>query len=750
MMRSKWRAREAALVAAAALVLACGEHQDPGTIEGARLPDAVLQSRANAEAQTARTLAESATSPVPDEQILFGDLHVHTTFSADAFMMSLPILQGEGAHPIADACDYARYCSGLDFWSINDHAESITPARWQETQDAIRQCNAVAGDPQNPDMVSFLGWEWTQIGHTPENHYGHKNVMLRDTEADEVPRRPIALGLVRVPGDAPEHRLSQRVLLPLADFPNRQYYLEHDRASSPSCATRRSAKKASTRASCPTSCSEGADTPEKLFAKLDQWGYPALVIPHGTTWGIYTPPGSAWDKQLTAKQHDPERQTLDRGVLRARQLGGVPRLPRGRRSTRPATPSAPSRRATTCRAAGGRRDHPRALRGSRARRCASERVEAARANYVAAGARGRLTVPGATVDDWRELRQLSRLLPARLQLPPEEQRPVHHGALANSRPQPRRGPACASTSASSRRATTTARGRAPATRNTTASPTPKRAAPRDADLVRPRERGHPARDDAPSRRPSTSRRTKLQNFQVLDFERQASFFLTGGLVAVHADGRDPRSDLGLAPAPRGLRHQRRPHPALVRPAERAAGHASRWAAATQLAEAPRFRVRAVGAFEQQAGLPRRLARADSRPSGSNASAAASVTTRPTSAAASRASRSCASGRSVSPDEPVGALIEDPVADASVPGRSDRLQRRVRGSRVPRRAPRGALLRARDPGADAGGERRPRALHARRERALHRSRTPATATTARPLRTTASRRAKSAPGRRRSS
>ena len=31
--------------------------------------------------------------------------------------------------------------------------------------------------------------------------------------------------------------------------------------------------------------------------------------------------------------------------------------------------------------------------------------------------------------------------------------------------------------------------------------------------------------------------TKLQNFQVLDFERQASFFLTGGLVAVHAEGR---------------------------------------------------------------------------------------------------------------------------------------------------------------------------------------------------------------------
>ena len=31
--------------------------------------------------------------------IYFGDLHVHTTFSQDAFMFSLPMLQGEGAHP---------------------------------------------------------------------------------------------------------------------------------------------------------------------------------------------------------------------------------------------------------------------------------------------------------------------------------------------------------------------------------------------------------------------------------------------------------------------------------------------------------------------------------------------------------------------------------------------------------------------------------------------------------------------------
>src|SRR5206468_3030550 len=83
--------------------------------------------------------------------------------------------------PPADACDFARFCSALDFWSINDHAEGVSPRHWQETKESIRQCNAVAGDPRYPDLVSFLGWEWTQVGVTPADHYGHKNVVFHDT-----------------------------------------------------------------------------------------------------------------------------------------------------------------------------------------------------------------------------------------------------------------------------------------------------------------------------------------------------------------------------------------------------------------------------------------------------------------------------------------------------------------------------------------------------------------------------------------
>ncbi|TMA33343.1 MAG: hypothetical protein E6J87_10425, partial [Deltaproteobacteria bacterium] len=60
----------------------------------------------------------------------------------------------------------------------------------------------------------------------------------------------------------------------------------------------------------PRDCLEQAKTPADLFRKLDEWGLPALVIPHGTTWGFYTPPGSSWDKQLKGDMHDPKRQRL--------------------------------------------------------------------------------------------------------------------------------------------------------------------------------------------------------------------------------------------------------------------------------------------------------------------------------------------------------------------------------------------------------------------------------------------------------
>ena len=126
-------------------------------------------------------------------QILFGDLHSHTNYSIDAYVFNTRLVKGSGVVTPADACDFARYCSSLDFWSINDHAEGLTPRVWADTVATIRECNASSGDPANPDMVSFVGWEWSNGDKdNVVSHYGHKNVIFRTWEEGQTPTRPIA------------------------------------------------------------------------------------------------------------------------------------------------------------------------------------------------------------------------------------------------------------------------------------------------------------------------------------------------------------------------------------------------------------------------------------------------------------------------------------------------------------------------------------------------------------------------------
>jgi len=98
------------------LLVACGKPQDRGIIVGAAIPGAVVEDK----------LAGQRGAPArgtPD-QILFGDLHVHTTFSPDAFIMSLPLMGGSGLHPPADACHFGRNSRHPASWSTHCHAES--------------------------------------------------------------------------------------------------------------------------------------------------------------------------------------------------------------------------------------------------------------------------------------------------------------------------------------------------------------------------------------------------------------------------------------------------------------------------------------------------------------------------------------------------------------------------------------------------------------------------------------------------
>ena len=235
-------------------------------------------------------------------QIFFGDLHVHTTFSQDAFLFSLPVIQGEGAHPPADACNFARFCSSLDFFSITDHAEGLTKEMWEDTIKSIKNCDAVSNDDQK-DLIAFVGWEWTQMASTPETHYGHKNVILRDL--DNLPEKPIGAGLTGL--DLMIKHYAAPLLPLIVDFPPEQIdfdFLKYRSTtySEPFCADLENEEN--------VKCKEKAENPKQLFEQLDKLNLEALVIPHGTAWGIHAPAGSNLSYQLLEGQHDPEKQRL--------------------------------------------------------------------------------------------------------------------------------------------------------------------------------------------------------------------------------------------------------------------------------------------------------------------------------------------------------------------------------------------------------------------------------------------------------
>jgi len=352
------------------------------------------------EAQKTAQKKMGASVPV-EKQILFGDLHAHTTFSFDAFNLSLPLIGGEGAHPPSDACDFARHCAALDFWSINDHAEGLTPRQWQITKDAVRQCNAIAGDPEDPDMVSFLGWEWTQIGQTPETHYGHKNVVLKHTDDDKVPARPISSREQLFPNAEDPYTWPMRLLmLAGAGAEGRQPYHDfirfiQERSELSLCDANKSVHE------LPADCQESAPTPTELFGKLDEWGHPYMVIPHGTTWGFYTPPRTSWDKQLLAHK-DPDRHESLIEVFSGHGNTEQYRSwrPRYLEDNGQEVCAAPTDDYLPECWRAGQIIEARCLDEGEASDICAERAAATRANFVLSKDAGHWSIPGTSVEDW--------------------------------------------------------------------------------------------------------------------------------------------------------------------------------------------------------------------------------------------------------------------------------------------------------------------------------------------------------------
>lgn len=258
-------------------------------------------------------VGEAAVASVPEfsDNIYFGDLHVHTTYSFDGDLYSVPAYGDDGAHPPDDACAFARYCSGLDFFALTDHAESFTPDRWSRTKKSARACDARfanPSDPSHPELVPFVGWEWTQVGSTPETHFGHRNLVFPDLADSKLPERPIGALESGETVNATEKFLAGGLKL-FRPFSTLSRYADllsmmGDLASRKECPLSLEPRDPV------TSCRENLPDPALLFSQLDGAGFDYLPILHGTAWGTYAPPGAKIDNLLDPAIRRPGKPSL--------------------------------------------------------------------------------------------------------------------------------------------------------------------------------------------------------------------------------------------------------------------------------------------------------------------------------------------------------------------------------------------------------------------------------------------------------
>jgi hypothetical protein len=590
------------LVVVAALLLAAGawwyaakngllgHERGPGPITGKAIPAAAIAAREQAVA--------AATPRGETGQILFGDLHVHTTYSTDAFMWALPMLGGPGVYPVGDACDFARYCSGLDFWAITDHAEAGTPWRWKQTKDSIRQCQAVSGDATSPDMVSFIGFEWTQVGRTPAEHYGHKNVIFESLDDREIAAREIASGGVATQ----TLRTTAKGVSPylaLEDLPDRDTYFDFNRfirdtQKVPACDPDLSSDK------LPADCFEQASTPGELVRRLDEQGLKPLIIPHGSSWGFYTPAGTTWDKSL-APSEDP-------GRFRLIEIYSGHGNSEEYRSWRAIIPNADGTSATCPRPSPGYLPScwragdiimERCTETGQTEAVCAKRADEARLAYANMGIAGHLVIGGEKAEDWLDSGQCTDCF-----LPPFNHRPgtsVQYGLAISRFDEDPKHPTrfkwgFIGSSDNHRARPGTGYKQFDRRQNTESSGAVD-------EKMRQRLLGDQGVADAYPHPIPQDRLLKMAGFQLTEFERQSSFFLTGGLAAVHAANRT-REAIWDALQRREV-YATSGHKILLwfDASDTATGQAAHMGGDLATADSPTFTVHAVGSFKQRPGCP---------------------------------------------------------------------------------------------------------------------------------------------------
>ena len=76
--------------------------------------------------------------------IYYGHLHNHSTVS-------------DGTGTPATAYNYAKYTAKLDFFSLSDHFNSISPTEWADVKNQADTYN------QDGAFTAFYGFEWAAV-----------------------------------------------------------------------------------------------------------------------------------------------------------------------------------------------------------------------------------------------------------------------------------------------------------------------------------------------------------------------------------------------------------------------------------------------------------------------------------------------------------------------------------------------------------------------------------------------------------
>jgi hypothetical protein len=331
---------------------------------------------------------------------------------------------------------------------------------------------------------------------------------------------------------------------------------------------------------------------------LDSQAVDYLLIPHGTSWGFYTPPGTTFDKQLEAQEH-PERQQLieimsghgnseEFRPWREIELaadGQTGECPAPSQNYEPACWRAGEIIRARCVAA-----------GQSAETCEAHAAETRR-RAANLGVAYHLLIDGETPNDWLESGQCRDCF-----VPPFSHRPrtsVQYGlAITNfDNPDQWRRFRWGFIGSSDNHRARPGTGYKPIDRLRQTE-----AAGANSDEWRTRILGPQA---PPSDSPNDITQEELlqrAGFQLTEAERQASFFTTGSLAAVHSRGRT-REEIYAALERREVYATSGPRILLWFDLVNAPSGEAAMGAEVTMTSAPRFRVRAAGDFRQAPGCP---------------------------------------------------------------------------------------------------------------------------------------------------